>query len=127
MELYRFESFDAHSADHLELVLEAFSPDRFDALLAGGRQTGAHRTPVLRIRHPLHQPVPLQVVDQTGDVARRRVELVSQVAQRAVADSEEPEHDAQPALAEVVLLCPALLHHAQRLARDPQGGQRLHG
>src|SRR5256885_2934244 len=117
----------AHALDQLELVLQAFPPDTFDSLAAGGRQPSAHGAAVLRVGHALDEAVALQVVDEAGDIPWRRVELVRQIAEWAVTDAEQPEHDAQAALAQVVFLSPALLHHAQRLAGDPQGGQGLHG
>ena len=65
------------------------------------------------------------MVDEAGDVARSHGQVVSQLAQRHVAATEQAEEDAHPALAEVVLGAPPLLQQVKCAAGVTKGGQRL--
>src|ERR1019366_4553303 len=99
----------AYAIHHLVLVLQAFLPDRLDPNSAGSGQVCAHGTPVVRVGHPLDEAVSLEVVDQAGDVAGRRIEVIRQVAERAAALPVEAEEHAKAAFAKAVRLGPSLL------------------
>src|SRR5450759_1150625 len=101
--------FLAKSFREMVLVLDAFLPDRLDPNPAGLGQVGSHRTAIVRVWHSLDQPVALEVVNQSGDVARRRTYVRREVPERGWPAPVEAEQHAQPSLAEVVLLGPALM------------------
>src|SRR5450759_1650070 len=117
--------FLVHAFHHLALVLQAFFPDRLDPNSAGVGQVCAHGTPVAWVWHPLDETVSLEVVDQAGDVAGRRVEVIGQVAERAGALPVEAEEHAKSTFAQAVRLGPSLLEMVERAAGDPKGGHSL--
>jgi hypothetical protein len=63
------------------------------------------------------------VVDKTGDVARRRVDPLRQLAERRVAAAHQPEHHREAARAQAVLLCPTLLEVEERPRRHAERRQ----
>src|SRR5438067_10382759 len=86
-----------------------------------------HGAPVGGLGNALDEPVFFEVIDEAGDVAWAGVEVVREVAQWHIAAATEPKEDAEPALAEPVLLGPSLLQQVNRAAGKPDGGQRLDG
>ena len=117
----------AHSFHDLGLSLQALAPDRLDALAAGGGEAGSDGAPISGVRDALDEAVLLQVVDQAGDVARGGIHVVRKVAQRHITASVEPKQNAEPALAEPVLLGPPLLQQVHRATGKADCGQRLNG
>src|ERR1700693_1879236 len=101
--------FLAHADGNHVLVLEAFLPDRFDPNPAGLGQVGPHRTAIVRVWNALDEAVPLEVVDQSGDVAWRGTEVRREVPEMGRPAPVEAEQHAQPSLAEVVFLGPTLV------------------
>src|SRR5439155_355129 len=79
-----------------------------DLLAAFHCQPRPDRPPVRRVRESLDQSIALQVVDEPGDLASGRVEVIRKLPQRHVAAPLETEQDADPPLAQSVVLSPPL-------------------
>ena len=66
------------------------------------------------------------MVDEPRDIPGGRVEVIGQLAQRHIAAALETEQDADAALAQPVVLSPALLEEMEGPAGETQGGEGLH-
>ena len=115
------------SGDHAVACATHLPFDIGELLLAGGSEPYAYGAAVLGVGEALNEGVPLQVVDQAGDVAGADVEGLSDLAKRQRALGPEAPQDAQPALAHVVALQPAVHPVAEAVGRQPEGGERLGG
>jgi hypothetical protein len=102
--------FWVEASGALRLPLESVSLHGLHPRQAGFGQLGKNRPPVRLIRDPADKPIPLQLVDQSGDGARDKVLGLSQLAQRqlVVRIHEEQGQDLETALGEAIALGPSL-------------------
>src|SRR3989442_15820077 len=94
---------------HLELVLNSFLPDGLDPSLAGFGEPSPDRTPVFDVGNPFDQAVPLEVVDQPGDVSRCGLDVLRQITQRLIATSIKAEQDRHSSFVQSIPFSPSLL------------------
>src|SRR6267378_4588958 len=117
---------DRQPGSDLELPVQTLFAHAIEPLRTRHGQSGVGQPPVARIVDTLHEPVPLEMIDQPGDVPRRDLELIGQLTERELALRRglERKEGVKTALAQPVLVGPAIHELMDQSGRDPQ---RRHG
>lgn len=112
-----------HAFREEEGALQRFPPYAVDQILTTLGEMSVDRAAVGRIWDALHQAVSLQVVHQSGDIARADPHFLSQLAEGNVSLMAKAHQDLHPPLGQAVLLQPSLHTLVRPLDEPAHGGE----